>query len=102
MQLGERLSGWNAPAEMFTRSGAQCIQKAPNDREFLEQAPNAIEFLAVKIRIIVLAGIARSAERASRMPGRCTRAQGADVCSGDHTAGVPTDGVREPVDGRGS
>ena len=47
------------------------------------------------------AGIARSAERAGRMPGRCTRAQGADVCSGDHTAGVPTDGVREPVDGRG-
>ena len=44
LQLGERLSGWNAPDAMFTRSGAQCIQKAPNDREFLEQVPNAIEF----------------------------------------------------------
>ena len=28
---------------------------------------------------------------------RCTRAHGADECRGNHTAGAPTDMVREPV-----
>ena len=86
LQLGERLPGWDAPAEMFTPAAViSAYRKRRMTESFLQKKDSSYVWAwPSRPGVLVVCRV------------RCTRAHGADGCSGDHTAG-DADMVCEPV-----